>query len=380
MRFKNISDQELKVKLKERGSDFERLIEHHNTHHYSLEKILKAFRDNHIETKIVQRNNYTRKDIDWSNCVFTCGGDGTYLLASAKISSNTKPVIGINTDVISSEGHLLLPKKHSINFADSLGKLLEGDFKWVPRARIRIHLEGQNLANIQPIELHDQVLNHLEHRYVEHIAENRFTQISKADTTSNNNHGDKSQSKLHRIPPLALNEVFIGESLSARVSYYQMSIDNGPVFKQKSSGIIICTGTGSTSWCYNINKMSENSIRKLLQLVNKEIRGQTKNKNQIIPYDDDTFIQTITNKFNDSIVFEPGHMRMSYTIRDPIINKIFVNETNRGFAQKIVVQSRCFDASIVIDGGCSYQFNDGAKAILETLPEDTLRTVSINDE
>ena len=43
-------------------------------------------------------------------------------------------------------------------------------------------------------------------------------------------------------------------------------------------------------------------------------------ENPYIPDDDDRFIQKITNKFNDSIVFEPSHMRMSYTIRDPIIN------------------------------------------------------------
>jgi NAD+ kinase len=97
-----------------------------------------------------------------------------------------------------------------------------------------------------------------------------------------------------------------------------------------------------------------------------------------IPNDDD-FVQNITNKFNDSIVFEPNKPLMAYTIRDPIINRIFQNETNRGFANKLVFQSRCFDAVLVIDGGCSYQFNDGAKATLKTLPEDQLRTVVIKE-
>ncbi len=96
---------------------------------------------------------------------------------------------------------------------------------------------------------------------------------------------------------------------------------------------------------------------------------------------DDLLVQNITNQFNDSIVFPPNKPLMAYTIRDPIINRIFQNETNRGFAKKLVCQSRCFDAVLVIDGGCSYQFNDGAKAILETLPEDSLRTVNVfNDD
>ena len=74
-------------------------------------------------------------------------------MASAKINSNTKPLIGVNTDVskyiikilsfkitdylkikfflVSSEGHLLLPKKHSINFSATLKKLLDGNFELV---------------------------------------------------------------------------------------------------------------------------------------------------------------------------------------------------------------------------------------------------------
>ena len=53
-------------------------------------------------------------------------------------------------------------------------------------------------------------------------------------------------------------------------------------------------------------------------------------KNSYIPDEDDKFIQKITNKFNDSIVFEPSHMRMSYTIRDPIINSKYQNKLNQG--------------------------------------------------
>ncbi len=36
-----------------------------------------------------------------------------------------------------------------------------------------------------------------------------------------------------------------------RVSYYQMSVDNGPFFRQKSSGIIVCTGREIFHLVYN---------------------------------------------------------------------------------------------------------------------------------
>lgn len=33
-----------------------------------------------------------------------------------------------------------------------------------------------------------------------------------------------------------------------RASYYEISVDDGPWEKQKSSGLSICTGTGSKAW------------------------------------------------------------------------------------------------------------------------------------
>lgn len=74
------------------------------------------------------------------------------------------------------------------------------------------------------------------------------------------------------LPVRGLNEIFIGESLSSRylsrpssgragtrnqlvpcppsgrASYYEISVDDGPWEKQKSSGLSICTGTGSKAW------------------------------------------------------------------------------------------------------------------------------------
>ena len=82
-----------------------------------------------------------------------------------------------------------------------------------------------------------------------------------------------------------------------------------------------CKGTGSTSWCYNINKMSLNSIKKIIKLVNKEAGKD-------IP-EDDTFVNNVTNKFNDSLLFGAEDLKIAYTIRDPIINSKFDNKYNK---------------------------------------------------
>lgn len=50
----------------------------------------------------------------------------------------------------------------------------------------------------------------------------------------------------------------------SRVSYYYMSIDDGPEEKQKSSGVTVCTGTGSTSWFFHINHILAEDVKKIL--------------------------------------------------------------------------------------------------------------------
>ena len=66
--------------------------------------------------------------------------------------------------------------------------------------------------------------------------------------------------------------------------------------------------------------------------------------------------------------------------RDPISVGTFPTSTEsrpRGSAKRIAVRSKCFDASLVIDGSLSFKFNDGTKAIIEILEEDALRTFQL---
>lgn len=58
------------------------------------------------------------------------------------------------------------------------------------------------------------------------------------------------RAKVKRILPyLGLNEVFIGETQSARVSHIHLQIDDQNLLnKTKSSGLCVSTGTGSSSW------------------------------------------------------------------------------------------------------------------------------------
>jgi NAD kinase len=48
--------------------------------------------------------------------------------------------------------------------------------------------------------------------------------------------------------PLALNEIFIASNDPSAVSSFAVSVDDGPEFACKNSGILLSTGTGSAAW------------------------------------------------------------------------------------------------------------------------------------
>ncbi|CAI9564270.1 unnamed protein product, partial [Staurois parvus] len=191
----------------------------------------------------------------------------------------------------------------------------------------------------------------------------------------------------HLLPVRALNEVFIGESLSSRgnykfckprftfslhrASYYEISVDDGPWEKQKSSGLNVCTGTGSKAWSYNINKMVPQTVEEILQIVKSH-------KNLNLTLDSD-FVERVTNKYNDSLIFSPEEQKMFFSVREPIANRVFSSSRQRGFTSKVCVRSRCWDACMVVDGGTSFEFNDGAIVSITMAEDDALCTILLDD-
>lgn len=107
-------------------------------------------------------------------------------------------------------------------------------------------------------------------------------------------------------------------------------------------------------------------------------------------------------------MFSPDDKRLFYSVREPIANRVFSSSRQRGFASKSVtlfrlpanctrvgkdsdfdcfcllssrvcVRSRCWDACMVVDGGTSFEFNDGAIATISMSEEDQLRTVVLDN-
>ena len=230
----------------------------------------------------------------------------------------------------------------------------------------------EHKINESAIELHRQELAYPEYRYVDFLQEKSVT---PSDHPLKREDSNKKETKISEniLPVLALNEVFLGESLSSRVSYLEVKFDDQPPIKTRNSGLCISSGTGSTSWTFNINKLTYQSVEAILKIVFEITRFP-------LNFKDPRLVEAITQRFNNDLVFDPELHLMAYTLRDPVSAGTFptaLEKKPRGKARRIEVQSKCFDACLVIDGSLSYRFNDGTKAIISIHDDDVLRTVQL---
>uniref|UniRef100_A0A8C2RF73 NAD(+) kinase n=1 Tax=Capra hircus TaxID=9925 RepID=A0A8C2RF73_CAPHI len=296
-RYAELSEEDLKQLLALKGSSYSGLLERHHIHTKNVEHILDSLRNEGIEVRLVKRREYDEETVRWADAVIAAGGDGTMLLAASKVLDRLKPVIGVNTD----------PER------------------WLWRQRIRLYLEGTGI-NPVPVDLHEQQLSLNQH--------SRAFNIERVH--------DESSTR----SSLFLKQVVVGAKLSQVASYYEISVDDGPWEKQKSSGLNLCTGTGSKA-CHIILTML--------------IFG--------------FFSFIVTNEYNESLLYSPEEPKILFSIREPIANRIFSSSRQRCFTSKVCVRSRCWDACMVVDGGTSFEFNDGAIASMLIEKEDELRTV-----
>lgn len=335
-----------------KGSSYSGLLERHHIHTKNVQHIVDSLRNEGIEVRLVKRREYDEETVRWADAVIAAGGDGTMLLAASKVLDRLKPVIGVNTDPERSEGHLCLPVRYTHSFPEALQKFCCGEFRWLWRQRIRLYLEGTGINPI-PVDLHEQQLSLNQH--------SRAFNIERVGDERSEASGPQL------LPVRALNEVFIGESLSSRASYYEISVDDGPWEKQKSSGLNLCTGTGSKAWSFNINRVASQAVEDVLNIAKRQ-------GNLNLPLNSE-LVEKVTDEYNESLLYSPEEPKILFSIREPIANRVFSSSRQRCFSSKVCVRSRCWDACMVVDGGTSFEFNDGAIASMMIDKEDELRTV-----
>lgn len=366
-----IGDSELETMLRKRGSDVDAMLANHKEQKAFEEKVAATLKNMGRKVEMASRLTYNEDLINWCDVVVPCGGDGTFLLAASRVRDNTKPVIGFNSAPHKSVGRLCLPNWCSNDVEGALTALEEGKFRWMRRSRIRttVTSEPKSLDKITPVDLHTLHFS----RYPPMRQDNLDTRVPETDHNEDE-HGNNHKMSTKVLPFLALNEVFIGESVTSRVSLLRLQIDQGKWTHTKSSGLCVTTGTGSTSWHYSINCLRTHSVLELMKILSEELR---------VPVD--TRLETareIAEMYNQRLMFPPDAEHLAYSVREYITFEDWPTPKGlrvRDKAATVRVKSHCTDAGLVIDGSVSFPFNDGTETLLEIHPEDSLMTVQMED-
>ena len=142
--------------------------------------------------------------------------------------------------------------------------------------------------------------------------------------------------------------------LDIKYKYYPSQLDWVEHPPQKNSGLIACTGTGSTGWSKSINRIGSEEIRTVAHQLNLSTAHG-------IDYEK---LADALN--NERTVFDPEAPTMGLTFREPIFSKISTG-TYSNFVKtaEIHVRVKCFQGMIAIDGSTYYSVTPGTELTLE---------------
>lgn len=157
-------------------------------HLNTLKRVKDILSEREISFVSVLSSELRREVYDGVDLVISVGGDGTFIRASHFVKDTL--ILGINSEPEKSEGYLKSLKADELDF---LYEILEGRFNLIERQRIKVILNGVEVEKI------------------------------------------------------ALNDVYIGTSMQFHASRYFIDF-NGKKEEQRSSGVIVSTGTGSSAW------------------------------------------------------------------------------------------------------------------------------------
>ncbi len=237
-------------------------------HKKTMKEVKRVLAKYKINSVFVRKEEQKKKLSKNTDLVISVGGDGTFMDASHLIKDDTL-ILGVNSDPMSSEGvHTNVTRK---DFEKRILQIINGDFSVEKWTRLEVIINGS---------------------------------------------GKKAY---------ALNEVYVGASHIYNTSRYSLYV-NGKWEKQKSSGILISTGCGSTAWYQSAGGRPFSKTEKEARFIVRE------------PY--------------------CGHLVCGRTISGIIKN-----------GEKLIIKSEMRDGIVAIDSFKEYK-----------LPKEKIVTVKISDK
>lgn len=172
------------------------------------------------------KNKLSQEQFNDKDLIIAVGGDGTFLSASHYLSNQS--IIGVNSNPKRSAG--FLTSTNLKNLDKKLKQISKGDYKIRKYSRINAKIFHKNKCV---------------------------------------------------LTEKALNEIYVGNARPQHVSIYHLNIRNKREL-QKSSGILISTGTGSTAWYKSMGGKSFSKLSKKLRFIVREPLNVKTHKTKII--------------------------------------------------------------------------------------------------
>lgn len=186
-----------------------------NIHITVADQIIQAFKDSGRQVHVTRDYLLTDQDFEDKDLIVSLGGDGTFLKTASMVKLRTMPILGVNTDPSRSVGHL---------------------------TSIKIPYDDRNKEI--PV-----LMDYIQKEHFNFIYKDRIL-LDKQDADTG-----KSIKKSY-----ALNEIFIAERNVGTSSIYRLNADDKFVGKFKSSGFLMCTGTGSTGWLQSAKRTTDGDV------------------------------------------------------------------------------------------------------------------------
>jgi hypothetical protein len=335
-RFGGVGGSELEKLMRARGFPFDRIASAHHAHQDALDTIVRSLRRRDVDVSVVRAPSLIASDLDNVDCVLTAGGDGTVLETAARVKSSSVPVVTINTDPTLSHGYLCAFRLRSGQSFEQgvLDKLRLGLFRPLLRSRIQVRFASRQEVS----------------------------------------------------PLLALNEVFYAERDASRPTVHEVRLPSvcpeGVV--QRSSGVIVATGTGSTAWMSSANIVHRQDVARVARAVQALIgrgaatpgagagAGAGAGGDQLLS---DRDLDAVTQKVNDETLFSPTSDKVQYCMRELVLNgwqgdhdKPLTKHPKHGIESLVSIRSMAWDGVLTFDGIESENVNYGERIEISIAP------------
>jgi broad specificity phosphatase PhoE/NAD kinase len=319
--------EDLHSELSRLGFVSDRLVQSYVRHMEGLSQLTLALQSHGMKVTVKQVDQCRAEDLKGIDLVISAGGDGTMLKSASLLGINTGsassegesstlstaniPLIGVNTDPQHSSGFLCA---FSVEGPHTCERVLEhihrGHFVWKTKTRLSVEL------------------------------------IDKL-----------GQSTV--IPQFALNDILIAEKDPGRPFVYELTVDDQASEIQRSSGVLISTGTGSTAWMSSAAAIHADQVQRILADVGlKTSAAEAKH---------------IAERVNLDMVFDSESDELEYYVREQLLTQVNSSKGKyhyrHGFGKKLMIRSLGWNANMFFDGLSTY-----------TLPKGTIAQINIGNK